>query len=245
MIVAAPMFAQVETRTSEIIAMLGDWVHWQVRLVEHRVEEAEPGVVEVLPEQDADDRRQHHRQVDGDPQVAAEMAQLVEEERERERNAVAEDEREPGELERVPDGREEERIGEEVPVVVEPHPDRIGDEVDLLEAEQDPADERVPRKEREAEDRAGHQRIGGRVLGQPAPEARASQRRANGEGRRAHGGERSGPRDGGSPRPTPGGTSYVADARIELTWLSASESSCPMLASLSVSTFCIAVSSTA
>jgi hypothetical protein len=140
-----------------------------VQSTEDGVEQARAGVVEVLPQKHTDDRRQHHRQVDRQPEVALEVPEFVEQDRDRERNQVTEDQRQAGELDRVPPGGDEQRIVEDALVVVEADPDRVGHQVVLLEAQDDAAQHRPPGEQREAHQRGGEERVGERVVADLPP----------------------------------------------------------------------------
>ena len=76
----------------------------QVQDAQDVVEQTVLRVVEVGEQQQRRGRRQHHRQVDQHPQVAPGVPQLVEQDRHAERDREPDDEREQGELERVPPG---------------------------------------------------------------------------------------------------------------------------------------------
>jgi hypothetical protein len=91
------------------------------------------------------------------------MAELVEQDRGEERHRVAEDQRQQGELGRVPPGDPEPRVFPGALVVVKANPAgyRVpGGQVEVLvlEAHDDLADHRVPGEDREAHHRADQER---------------------------------------------------------------------------------------
>ena len=104
MITVAPAFAQVDSSTSDGIAVLlrlQPRVRPEVDPAEDRVEDAgRARVVERLPEQHGDDRRDHDRQVGERAVDAAEAPHLAHQHGGDERDRVAEDQREQREVRR-------------------------------------------------------------------------------------------------------------------------------------------------
>ena len=89
----------------------------QVKVAQHVVEQAVARVVEVGEQQQRRGGRQHHRQVDQAAQVSLGVPQFVEQDGHEERHGVADDQRQDGELQRVPPGRPEGRVVEDALVV--------------------------------------------------------------------------------------------------------------------------------
>ena len=119
---------------------------------EHGVEDADrASVVEGLPKQDGDDRRDDDRQVRERAVEAATAAHLAHQHGRHERYRVAEDEREQREVRRVLDRDREQRVSDHGTEVVEPNPRRRGDEVCVLQRHHDRLDDRVPGKRTEYE----------------------------------------------------------------------------------------------
>jgi hypothetical protein len=137
----------------------------QVQYVQDVIEQPVGRVVEVQEQRQRRDGRQHHRQVHQAAQVALGVPQLVQQDRGEERQRVAEDQGQQGELDRVPPGGPELRVIEDTPVVLQAHPTGFryaggGIEMLPLEAHHDLPDHRVPGEDREAHHRADQERPG-------------------------------------------------------------------------------------
>ncbi len=140
----------------------------QVEDLQRVVEQARTRVVEPAPQEHGHHRRQHHRQVDRHPQVAAAVPQFVQHHRGGERRGEAEDQCQQGEPAGVPPRRQEQRVVDQPAEVVQPHPLRRLGEVDLLEAEQHAPHDRIPGEQREAEEAGRQEEVRDQVLPHPA-----------------------------------------------------------------------------
>ena len=152
--------------------MSGSWSHcWAGRCEEFQdaVEESVAGVVEVLEEQDGGDRRQHHGQVDQQPQIPLGVPELVEHDGDDERHREAQHERQDREEQGVAPGLPERGVVEDVAEVGPAGPGRRA-VLRLLEGQEELPDHRVPGEEGEAEDGSDQEAVRRDVAAQGAHE---------------------------------------------------------------------------
>lgn len=144
----------------------------QVEDVQDAVEESVSWVVEVLEEQHGGDRRQHHREVDQQAQIALPVPELVEHDGDDERDDEPEQQGQHGEQQGVAPGLPERGVVEDVGQVGPVGPGGLA-VLGLLERQDEFPDHRIPGEEREAEHRSDQEAVCGDVAAHGAQEVLA------------------------------------------------------------------------